>query len=225
MALALALIATVCAVFYGLRFAATEEGHHGWTGTLIKAASTALLAVAGLLIEAPWLVCLGLAVGAVGDLALARPGKGTFLAGMAAFAIGHLVYVAAFWDGARQLGSLAPSAGQGASLGLLALFILPLGLWLSSRAGDLRLPVLGYSLIIGLMAAVALLLPAQAGRGLLWTGVALFLLSDTLLALRLFVAREPAHRKTLGLAVWPAYWVGQVLILIGATASLGLPGA
>ena len=75
--------------------------------------------------------------------------------------------------------------------------------------------VLGYALVIGLMAASALILPANMGRDLIQTGVAFFLLSDTLLALRLF-ASPPWAKKPLDLAVWLSYWLGQALILWGS---------
>ena len=94
--------------------------------------------------------------------------------------------------------------------------ILGLGLWLSSKAGDLRLPVLGYAVIIGAMAATVLILPPNAGRKDILLGAGLFLLSDALLALRMFVVTAPKPRLALGLAVWPAYWIGQALILIGS---------
>lgn len=73
-----------------------------------------------------------------------------------------------------------------------------------------------YGLIIGAMAATVLLLPASGGGDIIALGTLLFLLSDTLLALRLFVANSPARQRLLGLAVWPSYWLGQSLILIGA---------
>lgn len=214
--MSLVALAAVFALAYQWRFAARDEGGQSWAGSVVKTLSTALLVAAGWAADAPLLIVIGLALGAVGDFALSRPGTASFLAGMAAFAAGHLAYIWAFWTLAATLGFTLPSPLQTALLIGLAAIILPLGLWLSSKAGPLRLPVLGYTLIIGLMAAAALILPPHPGGFATWAGVTLFLLSDTLLALRLFVATAPGPKHLLGLAVWPAYWLGQALILTGS---------
>lgn len=189
------------------------EGH--WQRSVVKTGATLALVAAGWAAEAPGLIVLGLALGAAGDFFLSRGGQPMFLAGMVAFAAGHLAYVAGFWTRAGALGLATPSPALAAALAVLGLAVLALGLWLSAKAGPLRLPVLLYALVIGLMAASALILPAHPGNRTIQTGVALFLLSDTLLALRLF-ASPPRAQKPLDLAVWPAYWLGQALILWGA---------
>ena len=196
------------------------EGH--WQRSAAKTGATVALVAAGWVSDAPGLVLLGLALGAAGDFFLSRRGQVWFLAGMAAFAVGHLAYVDGFWARANALGFTAPGSGQWALLGGLAVLIAVLGRWLSAHADDLRLPVRGYALVIGLMAAAALILPEGPGRGLIWVGVGLFVLSDTLLALRLFVAGPAAHRP-LDLAIWPAYWLGQALILSGALRYWAFP--
>lgn len=190
-----------------------KEGH--WQRSAVKTGATLALVAAGLASTAPGLVVLGLALGAAGDFFLSRRGQAMFLAGMTAFAAGHLAYVAGFWTRAGHLGYVAPSPAQATALAMLGLTVGALGLWLSAKAGPLRLPVIAYALVIGLMAAAALILPANPGDRIVQTGVALFLLSDTLLALRLF-ASPPAAKKPLDLAVWPSYWLGQALILVGA---------
>lgn len=197
------------------------EGHI-WR-SVAKTASTLALVLAGVATDAPGLIVLGLALGAAGDFFLSRKSQAMFLAGMAAFAAGHLAYVAGFWMRAQDLGFARPSTAQGAALVALAFAVLILGRWLSSQAGPLRLPVMAYALVIGLMAAAALILPANPGDRTIQTGVALFLLSDTLLALRLFVAGDGPAKKPLDLAVWPAYWLGQALILVGAVVYWTFP--
>ena len=47
-------------------------------------------------------------------------------------------------------------------------------------------------------------------------GAALFVASDLALSLRLFVAQGQRAQKRLSLLLWPAYWGGQALILLGA---------
>ncbi|WP_185968556.1 lysoplasmalogenase [Paracoccus sp. M683] len=188
------------AVIFWLRHAGRPPS---WAGSIAKTASTALLAATGAITGAPWLVVAGLALGSAGDFALSRPGQVAFLAGMAAFAAGHLAYVAQMWTpaGAGQLWPLG--------LAMMALAI-STELWLIPRTGDLKWPVRGYVLVITAMALAALTLPPE--RGLMALGAGLFVLSDLLLAIWLFI--QP--RRALALALWPAYWCGQALILAGS---------
>lgn len=223
MSLVLMVLAPVLALAYLLRHAGRPEGQESWAASVVKTAATACLPLAALTdpdfpsqpAPTETLVLAGLALGALGDFALSRPGTRAFLAGMAAFALGHLAYVAAFRLQALADGFAGPSPGQIAALAGLAALVLPLGVWLAARAGALRPAVLGYALVIGLMAGFALVLPPGPGVALQQAGVALFLLSDTLLALRLFRTTDPAQRRRLSFAVWPSYWIGQALILIG----------
>ena len=212
-----------CALVYLTQIATGRPGEGHWQRSAAKTAATLALVVAALVSPAPGLIVLGLALGAAGDFFLSRHGQALFLAGMAAFAAGHLAYGAAFWSRAATLGFSGPTFAQSLELVLLWLAIFALGFWLSSRAGALRLPVFGYALVIGLMASCALILPAQPGGRTLQLGVGLFVLSDTLLALRLFVTPGGAMQKPLDLVVWPAYWLGQALIFAGAVIYWGFP--
>lgn len=207
----LLLAASLAALAYGLRFAAAE-GPPSWTASAVKTASTTLLVAYAIRQSAPGLIILGLAFGSAGDFALSRPGKPAFLVGMAAFALGHLAYVLAFW------GWLAPTLtlAQIALLAATALLFLSTEGWLAPHTADLRAPVRAYTFIIGAMTALALLLAPSPGTPILRAGAALFLLSDILLALRLFRAKAPAPKRWLSLTLWPAYWIGQTLILRGS---------
>lgn len=226
LAIATAIMALAAAAVFWLGFATREV--KGWTGAAVKTASTGLLAVLALAQAATlapggwfWLIPAGLALGALGDLMLALGGVRRFLAGVAAFGLGHLAYAGGFfWRGA-QLGFDGVSLAEGLALtGLLAL-LLTTELWLAPRTGDLRQPVRGYVGLIGLMGVAALLLPVHAGQGLLRAGAALFILSDLMLALQLFVVREAGWRR-LARVLWPAYWAGQALILWGAVLYTGV---
>lgn len=53
-------------------------------------------------------------------------------------------------------------------------------------------------------------------------GAALFILSDLMLALQLFVVKGEAVLRMLALALWSAYWTGQALILWGAVTYAGM---
>lgn len=188
------------ATIYWLRFV---ERPPSWAGSIAKTASTGLLALMGAVAGAPGLITAGLAFGAVGDFALSRPGQRAFLAGMAAFAAGHLAYVAQMWTPAGMdqiwpLGLLMPALAVSTEV------------WLIPRTGDLRWPVRAYVLVITAMALAALTLPES--QQITRIGAALFILSDLLLAVHLFV--RPA--RLLAMLLWPAYWLGQYLILSGS---------
>jgi uncharacterized membrane protein YhhN len=191
------------------------------TGALVKTASTGLLAAVGALFSGPlpWAIVLGLTLGALGDFFLARRHPSAFLTGMAAFALGHLAYAWAFLSRAAEIApfQLAPAQGL-AGLALLVL-LLSTEVWLAPRTAALRWPVRGYVVVIGLMGLAAIALPPHPenlSAALIRLGAALFVLSDLLLAIRLFVARTGPATRGLSLALWPAYWGGQLLILVGA---------
>lgn len=216
-------LAFVCFLGYWIFWAARDQVN--LTGAAIKTASTGLLAVVALNHPSSTylLIGLGLAFGALGDFALTRRSQTAFLRGMAIFAAGHMSYIAAFWMRAQTITErVPPVASSGPSLAALiglAVLLLSTELWLAPRTGALRWPVRGYVLVIGVMGLTALQLvphPENAGATYLRCGAALFILSDLLLALRLFVLPIGRAAHGLSLALWPAYWFGQWLILLGA---------
>lgn len=177
----------------------------------VKTGAVAGLALAALPAGAPALVAAGLALGAAGDFFLSRDGTRAFLAGMAAFALGHLAYAAAF----LVPGTWPPLP---AVLPLLAL-ALSTELWLAPRTGGLRGPVRGYIVVITLMALAAFTLPD--GRAIALAGALLFLVSDLLLSLELFVLSDGGLKRLAGRLLWAAYWSGQALILWGMVPTVG----
>jgi uncharacterized membrane protein YhhN len=192
------------ALIYGARFAVLPVSG---AKSAVKVLSVALLLPFGMLLGAPTMVLMGLALGALGDFLLSRPGERAFLAGMGAFGLGHLAYAAQFWG-----------LGGGALPLLLALPLIALALstelWLAPKTGALRWPVRAYVVIITAMALAALTLPQ--GFGVTLAGALLFVLSDALLALDLFVLPPGARaRPLIQRSLWAAYWCGQALILIG----------
>ena len=216
-ALATAIVSLGAAVTYWLAYARRAE--KGPLGAAVKTASTGVLAL-GLMVVLPggwsWLIPLGLALGALGDLFLALGGVARFLAGVAAFGLGHLAYAGWFLIRSGEIGFDGLSGAEIAALaGLLAL-LASTELWLAPRTGALRQPVRAYVGLIGLMGVAAVLLPAHHGQDVLRLGAGLFILSDLMLALQLFVVKDAVTRSRLAMALWPAYWVGQVLIAVGA---------
>ena len=191
----------------------------GWPGAALKTGSVAGLALGGLAAGAPVWIVAGLALGSVGDFALTRSSQRAFLAGMAAFALGHLAYASGFWLRGQELvalGQAGPGLWGWLALVPLALLLGSTEVWLAPHTGALRGPVRAYVGVIGVMAATAVLLVAQDGDRTLQAGSGLFVLSDLVLAIRLFRAPGPDRARLLSLAVWPLYWLGQALILYGS---------
>lgn len=179
----------------------------GLLRSVLKTASVALLALAALLAGAPLLLALALALCALGDLFLSRDGEGAFMAGVGAFAAGHLAYAVLFLtrdasDAARLL--QMPGVAVAAVLLLLGLVMARI---LAPRAGALKEPVLGYIPIILGMGAAALTLPAGSWA---FAAACAFMLSDAVLAAETFVlpADHPL-RRVAPYAVWPLYWGAQ----------------
>lgn len=160
---------------------------------------------------------LGLLFSLAGDILLMLPEE-RFVAGLAAFSLAHLAYLAGF-----QL--FSPPANLAAIA--LALLVGATGAQVSRRViaalerrgkAGLRAPVLAYSVLLCLMLYAALLTLARPDDAwqpraalLAGAGALLFFLSDTLLAWNKFVAPLPHGR----LKVMASYHLGQVGILAG----------
>ncbi|MEH0422251.1 lysoplasmalogenase [Streptomyces sp. B21-083] len=157
--------------------AGSDTGH-----ALAKPLLMPLLAAHAHLRGAPRLLLAALLLGWAGDVLLLSDADPPFLAGMAAFAAGHLCYLALFrtYGKGDRTANGTPRA-RGARIRLAGAYALALAgtlavLWPGLPA-ELRVPVTGYSLLLTVMAHRATALGLLAG-----TGGALFLLSDTLIA-------------------------------------------
>ena len=139
-----------------------------------------------------------LVLGGLGDVALLGSGAGAFTAGLASFLAGHVAWMAALHP--HRTGALRPMVA-----GTYLLSWAGLNAYLWPRTGKDRLPVLVYSTAL-LGSALA---AADTGKPAVAAGGALFLLSDTLLALEKFGdIHLPAHE---GL-VMASYTSGQALL-------------
>ena len=142
-----------------------------------------------------------LALGGAGDVALLGSGDAAFTAGLACFLAGHIAWILAL----RQ----RPGRGWLRSRPALAVPYLAafagLNAYLWPRTGRDRVPVLAYSAALLAMSLAAL----DSGSRRTAAGGALFLLSDTMLALERFGGiRLPAHE---GL-VMASYTTAQALL-------------
>lgn len=166
----------------------------------------ALLAGAGGTASGRWLV-LALVLGLVGDVFLLDDAdERRFVAGLAAFLVGHLAYVAAF----VAAGLDRPARGWvGAAVLVVALVvgrgILP-GAVADGGAG-LAVAVAAYMAVIGAMAVTGW----ATGLLLVGVGASLFVVSDTVLAIGKFVRDRP----WVGPVVIVSYHLAQALIVVG----------
>ncbi len=213
----LLVVSLAAAVWYLTGFGLPE---HSWRRSAVKTVVVAGLAVACWRVGGPLWLTLGLALGALGDLLLSRPGKPAFLAGVASFAVAHLAYVALFAAfGVSDPTRLLSGWRAIATLGLL-IFAGSYARLLWRRAGALRGPVTGYVCVIVLLGLAAIALPGY--RELAIAAAGLFILSDAVLAAELFVMpAELRWRRVSASVVWATYWSAQMLFF-AAFGDLGL---
>ncbi len=174
-------------------------------GDTVAGGATAGDTSAGVTAAGRWLLA-ALALGAVGDVLLLGDRPWRFLAGLAAFLVGHLGYVACF----LSLGLNAPAWAAIGGLLLLASLtasrpVLP-NAWRDGGLG-LAAPVALYMAVIGAMLVTAWM----TGRVVVGIGATVFVVSDTILALDRFVD----HRRWAGVAVMVTYHLGQAVIVVG----------
>ena len=153
-----------------------------------------------------WLLA-GLALGLVGDVALLSDSEPRFLAGLSAFLLGHLAYVAAFLPvGPQSLAAALPGAVL--VLVLVVLVGRPVLKAAAAQGGPgLGAAVAAYVLVIGAMVVTAW----GTGRPLVAAGATVFMVSDAVLAHARFV-RDWRPARPL---VMVTYHLGQVLIVLG----------
>ncbi len=144
-------------------------------------------------------IAAGLMLSLLGDALLALPGD-WFVAGLLAFVVAHLTYTIAYVGRSR---TLAPAW---LLLSLLAVATMLTALFQRGELGAMKLPVVVYAAVIGLMLWRA---GAQGRSGprahLAVVGAVLFVLSDAVLAWNRFIDHHDGLRY-LNIAL---YWLGQ----------------
>ena len=127
-----------------------------------------------------YMIIIGLLFSLAGDVFLMLPSD-RFLAGLVAFLIAHLFYIAAFLSEISALTwwPLVPLVIYG-----IVIYII-----VASSLGKLKLPVLIYVVVILIMAWLAWERWSQTGQSgalLAFVGAVLFVISDTILAINRF---------------------------------------
>jgi uncharacterized membrane protein YhhN len=147
-----------------------------------------------------WFV-VALACSLVGDvLLMLRTDR--FVAGLAAFLVGHLCYVAGFWTHAPGAGALAVAA-------VVVVAVVPVAariLGTLRHRRQLAVPVALYMVVISVMLATAL----ATGNVLAGVGAVLFVTSDAMIAWNRFV--RPFRAAELGIMV--TYHLGQAGLVL-----------
>lgn len=209
----LGLIAGLSALIYLLVYCYRPAS---WGKSVVKTMSVAALAGASVVMLSPWWLTAAPCACALGDYLLALDRDKAFLGGVGAFALGHVFYIAGILahpvsDPSRLL--MAPQIWVVAGLAGLAV---AMAIILFHRAGALRFAVLGYVPVIVGLGIVALTLPVGESFGFAVAGALLFVMSDFVLALDMFVLdRNGVVRKMTPFVIWSTYWAGQLLLLVG----------
>lgn len=221
-------------LFGGFIFGRPQEGRAGRMPTWTRMASSLTLAVAGWAGAAAAagsaaggfvrLIAIGMTLGCLGDLFMAQllPVSPHVLWGIGAFGLGHVAYIAA-------LIGLGDARGWNAAGPRIAAWVIWLvfgaGAWYflvlrGQRPTVLHWAALPYALLLSSTAGAAtgLVLQQPAFRPVA-LGAALFLISDLILAGRLFAGRS---FPLIDDVIWLTYGPGQMLIVYGAAAALGL---
>lgn len=145
----------------------------------------------------------GLVLSMAGDVLLIPKGRGTFLAGLVSFLLGHVAYAAAF---AVRGVEAAPVAVTG--IVLLASGLTLARIFLPRMPADMRAPVFVYGVVITTMVALAVGTVVAVGRPQILIGAVLFYLSD------LSVAQDRLLKPSFVARLWglPFYFVGQLVL-------------
>jgi len=153
---------------------------------------------------------LGLVLSLLGDAFLIGESKQAFMAGLAAFFIVHVAYVAAFFLHGVNLRWMAIAAVPVAAIGVFVSF------WLTPYTpAELMLPVQLYTVVISAMVIAAFGTRGKGGSILILVGAVLFFLSDLSVALLRLLQTDFPHY------VWglPLYYAGQLCLALSVSQS------
>lgn len=147
---------------------------------------------------------IGLLFSALGDLFLALSGKKYFIAGLSSFGAAHFMYILAFF---KNPVLEKPKI----YLGLLFI-VYGIVIWslLSPNLGNMLLPVTIYILLITLMGLSSVL--GKNNHPVIILGALLFVISDSVIAVNMFLNKVPNSSFWIMLTYYPA----QLFITYGA---------
>jgi uncharacterized membrane protein YhhN len=216
---ALLLLSVICSFFY----LATQSIQPYPGGVVLKVLSVAPLAVIAFRtrrgpsakqrgVECSQdrdnvILAVALAFSSLGDALLDLDPERHFIKGLLAFLAAHLIYILLFFRNRAR--PLRPKVWQLALVATVLIYSLLLSLWLAPSLGAMAAPVMLYVCVITMMAVSAIL--ARFSKPWVYTGVILFLISDSILAVDKFKSPAPLG----GYLVWATYYLAQCGIAIG----------
>lgn len=211
-----------------------------WGAAAVGPATATSAAAAAAPVPGAAVVVVGLALGALGDVLHAlrlvpgvkRRARHLFATGALSFLLGHLAYLSYLVPRVRAAAGAGAAAGIGASPAAATVAAALAGLALGGAVAlalSRRVRLRGRRALLGALyllvlaqflsfACAAWLLAPGAGAAALACGAALFLVSDSLLALNTFGGRRTGARRAWSLGT---YYAAQLLIAL----SLALPAA
>lgn len=206
----LLVLSVLAALYYLLR----PVGASGNRWAILKTIPVAAMALVAKDAVAPVALIAALALSALGDFLLAHKGDKPFLAGLAAFLAAHIAYIWLFLGGAGA-GAFVMPVEAWKLVGAIVILVHAANmarLLIPAVDRDMRMPVSAYVLAITLMGISG----AFHATPQVFTGVVLFIVSDTFLATdRFLVPAGSGHKTWLAPAIWITYIAGQLLILTG----------
>jgi len=156
------------------------------------------------------LILLGLCLSWFGDVFLINSSQIAFLAGLVAFLLAHVAYIAAFIARGINIRWALSAALPVAAIAVVA------SIWLSPHVAPyLLIPVRVYTAVISFMVIGAIGTRGRGAPALILVGALLFFTSDlSVAALRLVQSDFPTY-------VWglPFYYAGQVCLALSASQS------
>jgi uncharacterized membrane protein YhhN len=203
-----ALIAAGCVALVGLQLA----GHAEAAAVAKLTASTAFVLLAlrrdALADRYGRLILAGLVFSWFGDMFLIGASQTLFLAGLAAFLLGHLAFASAFFSYGYQRAWLLAAAVP------LTVIAIAVWAWLEPHTpAELSIPVRAYIAVITIMVIAAYGTRGRGGSWYIVAGATLFFLSDlSVAALRLL--ETPLATYVVGL---PAYYAAQACFALSVS--------
>ena len=189
-------------------------GLYMWLGDASLTQSAADPRFAAFLTSTRWIggaAAIGLTLCAIGDGFLAGDPKRWLLPGLVAFLLGHVAYVAMFL-------MPVPAPWGEPSLGvagwIVAAFVVAAAIWmvrwLWSSLGDMRWPVVAYTVVIAAMVVASLTVSKQGAH--MAVAALLFMASDAILAADMFKGVKVFGSPRLtSWAIWFLYFGSQLL--------------
>ena len=216
---ALLLLSIICSFFY-----LVTQGFQPYPGSvllkILSIAPLALIAFRALREQSAnprgveWLrdrdnVILGMALAfsSLGDALLDLDPDRLFIRGLLAFLVAHFIYILLFVR--NWVRPLRPKGWQLALQAVILIYSMLLSHWLAPSLGEVAGPVMLYVCVITVMVVSAIL--AEFSKPWVYSGVILFLISDSILAVNKFKSPVPMR----GYLVWATYYLAQYGIAIG----------